>query len=169
MFVFKHTHYQLLQKVQTETLLSSQTRSIQHLFLSLRCFKHKKKPGCQISILTLLFSPQEYQIDIIFAQTWVDTRLRYNSSSSMPTLTLNRYSGFTEDVLQIHRPQQRWCSYIDNYSMLCLCFLMNCNSNILLRVVPSFLGSLYCASVFSYCEYLIWEQYPPISREEACN
>uniref|UniRef100_H3DA80 Gamma-aminobutyric acid type A receptor subunit gamma3 n=1 Tax=Tetraodon nigroviridis TaxID=99883 RepID=H3DA80_TETNG len=32
----------------------------------------------------------EYQIDIIFAQTWVDTRLRYNSSStSMPTLTLN--------------------------------------------------------------------------------
>uniref|UniRef100_A0A0F8CFK9 Gamma-aminobutyric acid receptor subunit gamma-3 n=1 Tax=Larimichthys crocea TaxID=215358 RepID=A0A0F8CFK9_LARCR len=31
----------------------------------------------------------EYQIDIIFAQSWVDTRLRYNSSSSMPTLTLN--------------------------------------------------------------------------------
>ncbi|XP_039649507.1 gamma-aminobutyric acid receptor subunit gamma-3-like isoform X2 [Perca fluviatilis] len=30
----------------------------------------------------------EYQIDIIFAQTWVDTRLRYNSSSSM-RLTLN--------------------------------------------------------------------------------
>lgn len=43
-------------------------------------------------------SPQEYQIDIIFAQTWVDTRLRYNSSStSMPTLTLNRY---TEDTLK---------------------------------------------------------------------
>eukprot|EP00066_Takifugu_rubripes_P015218 XP_011604484.1 PREDICTED: gamma-aminobutyric acid receptor subunit gamma-3-like [Takifugu rubripes] len=32
----------------------------------------------------------EYQIDIIFAQSWVDTRLRYNSSSTtMPTLTLN--------------------------------------------------------------------------------
>ncbi|KAM7375159.1 hypothetical protein PAMA_014306 [Pampus argenteus] len=31
----------------------------------------------------------EYQIDIIFAQTWVDTRLRYNSSSSMRILTLN--------------------------------------------------------------------------------
>uniref|UniRef100_A0A672YET8 Gamma-aminobutyric acid type A receptor gamma3 subunit n=1 Tax=Sphaeramia orbicularis TaxID=375764 RepID=A0A672YET8_9TELE len=46
------------------------------------------KKGCQISILTLLFSPQEYQIDIIFAQTWVDTRLRYNSSS-MRILTLN--------------------------------------------------------------------------------
>uniref|UniRef100_A0A3Q3L6A5 Gamma-aminobutyric acid type A receptor subunit gamma3 n=1 Tax=Labrus bergylta TaxID=56723 RepID=A0A3Q3L6A5_9LABR len=30
----------------------------------------------------------EYQIDIIFAQTWVDTRLRYNSST-MKTLTLN--------------------------------------------------------------------------------
>ncbi|GLD68475.1 gamma-aminobutyric acid receptor subunit gamma-3-like protein, partial [Lates japonicus] len=30
----------------------------------------------------------EYQIDIIFAQTWVDTRLRYNSSS-MRILTLN--------------------------------------------------------------------------------
>ncbi|XP_067349644.1 gamma-aminobutyric acid receptor subunit gamma-3-like isoform X3 [Channa argus] len=30
----------------------------------------------------------EYQIDIIFAQTWVDTRLRYNSSS-MKILTLN--------------------------------------------------------------------------------
>ncbi|XP_019729409.1 gamma-aminobutyric acid receptor subunit gamma-3-like isoform X1 [Hippocampus comes] len=30
----------------------------------------------------------EYQIDIIFAQTWVDTRLRYNSSS-MRMLTLN--------------------------------------------------------------------------------
>uniref|UniRef100_A0A3Q4HJY0 Gamma-aminobutyric acid type A receptor subunit gamma3 n=1 Tax=Neolamprologus brichardi TaxID=32507 RepID=A0A3Q4HJY0_NEOBR len=44
--------------------------------------------GCQIFILTLLFSSQEYQIDIIFAQTWVDTRLRYNSSS-MRILTLN--------------------------------------------------------------------------------
>lgn len=45
-----------------------------------------------ITILTPLFSHQEYQIDIIFAQTWVDTRLRYNSSStSMPILTLNRY------------------------------------------------------------------------------
>uniref|UniRef100_A0A3Q3WLH0 Uncharacterized protein n=1 Tax=Mola mola TaxID=94237 RepID=A0A3Q3WLH0_MOLML len=33
---------------------------------------------------------REYQIDIIFAQTWVDTRLRYNSSSTnMPILTLN--------------------------------------------------------------------------------
>ncbi|KAM7375134.1 hypothetical protein PAMA_014289 [Pampus argenteus] len=32
---------------------------------------------------------REYQIDIIFAQTWVDTRLRYNSSSSMRILTLN--------------------------------------------------------------------------------
>ncbi|KAI3365969.1 hypothetical protein L3Q82_009802, partial [Scortum barcoo] len=31
---------------------------------------------------------REYQIDIIFAQSWVDTRLRYNSSS-MPILTLN--------------------------------------------------------------------------------
>nr|XP_020447736.1 gamma-aminobutyric acid receptor subunit gamma-3-like isoform X2 [Monopterus albus] len=31
---------------------------------------------------------EEYQIDIIFAQTWVDTRLRYNSSS-MRILTLN--------------------------------------------------------------------------------
>lgn len=41
---------------------------------------------------SLLSSPQEYQIDIIFAQTWVDTRLRYNSSSTrMPTLTLNRW------------------------------------------------------------------------------
>ncbi|XP_074483522.1 gamma-aminobutyric acid receptor subunit gamma-3-like isoform X3 [Sebastes fasciatus] len=30
----------------------------------------------------------EYQIDIIFAQTWVDTRLRYNSSGNM-RLTLN--------------------------------------------------------------------------------
>ncbi|XP_061915561.1 gamma-aminobutyric acid receptor subunit gamma-3-like isoform X2 [Entelurus aequoreus] len=30
----------------------------------------------------------EYQIDIIFAQTWVDTRLRYNSSN-MRILTLN--------------------------------------------------------------------------------
>ncbi|KAM6945506.1 gamma-aminobutyric acid receptor subunit gamma-3-like [Aplochiton taeniatus] len=30
----------------------------------------------------------EYQIDIIFAQTWVDTRLRYNSST-MKILTLN--------------------------------------------------------------------------------
>ncbi|CAB1416365.1 unnamed protein product [Pleuronectes platessa] len=34
------------------------------------------------------FITQEYQIDIIFAQTWVDTRLRYNSSS-MRILTLN--------------------------------------------------------------------------------
>ncbi|KAG7241053.1 hypothetical protein INR49_026084, partial [Caranx melampygus] len=33
-------------------------------------------------------SQEEYQIDIIFAQTWVDTRLRYNSSS-MRILTLN--------------------------------------------------------------------------------
>uniref|UniRef100_A0A8C6SFQ4 Gamma-aminobutyric acid type A receptor subunit gamma3 n=1 Tax=Neogobius melanostomus TaxID=47308 RepID=A0A8C6SFQ4_9GOBI len=31
---------------------------------------------------------EEYQIDIIFAQSWVDTRLRYNSSS-MRLLTLN--------------------------------------------------------------------------------
>uniref|UniRef100_A0A3P8T0Y2 Gamma-aminobutyric acid type A receptor subunit gamma3 n=1 Tax=Amphiprion percula TaxID=161767 RepID=A0A3P8T0Y2_AMPPE len=38
--------------------------------------------------LTPLFFRQEYQIDIIFAQTWVDTRLRYNSSS-MRILTLN--------------------------------------------------------------------------------
>lgn len=45
-----------------------------------------------IAILTRLLSHQEYQIDIIFAQSWVDTRLRYNSSSTtMPTLTLNRY------------------------------------------------------------------------------
>ena len=75
-------HYQLLQKDRTE-----HTRRI-HLFLSPRCF--------QISILSVLFSPQEYQIDIIFAQTWVDTRLRFNSSSSM-RLTLNRYAGFTAD------------------------------------------------------------------------
>lgn len=46
-----------------------------------------------ITILTTFLSHQEYQIDIIFAQTWVDTRLRYNSSTtSMPTLTLNRYA-----------------------------------------------------------------------------
>lgn len=46
----------------------------------------------EITVLALLSSPQEYQIDIIFAQTWVDTRLRYNSSSTrMPTLTLNRW------------------------------------------------------------------------------
>lgn len=44
---------------------------------------------CEIRISTVLLSPQEYQIDIIFAQTWVDTRLRYNSSS-MRILTLNR-------------------------------------------------------------------------------
>lgn len=45
----------------------------------------------QISHWTLPVSLQEYQIDIIFAQTWVDTRLRYNSSS-MRILTLNRYA-----------------------------------------------------------------------------
>uniref|UniRef100_A0A3Q3W122 Uncharacterized protein n=1 Tax=Mola mola TaxID=94237 RepID=A0A3Q3W122_MOLML len=38
--------------------------------------------GGKSGILTILPSPQEYQIDIIFAQTWVDTRLRYNSSST---------------------------------------------------------------------------------------
>ena len=35
----------------------------------------------------LIFSFQEYQIDIIFAQTWTDSRLRYNST--MKKLTLN--------------------------------------------------------------------------------
>lgn len=80
--------------VQTHTLSAlpegldrAHTRCI-HLFLSPRCF--------EISVLSVLFSPQEYQIDIIFAQTWVDTRLRFNSSSSM-RLTLNRYAGFTAD------------------------------------------------------------------------
>lgn len=58
------------------------------------CCSTKAPP---ITVLSLLFSPQEYQIDIIFAQTWVDTRLRFNSSSSR-RLTLNRYAGFTVDV-----------------------------------------------------------------------
>lgn len=34
-----------------------------------------------------LSGSQEYQIDIIFAQTWTDSRLRYNST--MKKLTLN--------------------------------------------------------------------------------
>uniref|UniRef100_A0A8C2WTM0 Gamma-aminobutyric acid type A receptor subunit gamma3 n=1 Tax=Cyclopterus lumpus TaxID=8103 RepID=A0A8C2WTM0_CYCLU len=40
------------------------------------------RPDIGGKVGSLLFSPQEYQIDIIFAQTWVDTRLRFNSSSS---------------------------------------------------------------------------------------
>lgn len=41
----------------------------------------------------LLFLPffvlQEYQIDIIFAQTWTDSRLRYNSTMKILTLNSN--------------------------------------------------------------------------------
>ncbi|TNN56079.1 Gamma-aminobutyric acid receptor subunit gamma-3 [Liparis tanakae] len=44
---------------------------------------------------------REYQIDIIFAQTWVDTRLRFNSSSSR-RLTLNRMTINAECQLQLH-------------------------------------------------------------------
>lgn len=33
--------------------------------------------------------PQEYQIDIIFAQTWTDSRLRYNSTMKILTLNSN--------------------------------------------------------------------------------
>ncbi|KAK3574681.1 hypothetical protein QTP86_012465 [Hemibagrus guttatus] len=32
---------------------------------------------------------QEYQIDIIFAQTWTDSRLRYNSTMKILTLNSN--------------------------------------------------------------------------------
>lgn len=32
---------------------------------------------------------QEYQIDIIFAQTWTDSRLRYNSTMKLLTLNSN--------------------------------------------------------------------------------
>lgn len=45
-----------------------------------------KRHHC-ISTHTLLVCLQEYQIDIIFAQTWTDSRLRYNST--MKKLTLN--------------------------------------------------------------------------------
>jgi len=38
--------------------------------------------------LFILF-PQEYQIDIIFAQTWMDSRLRYNSTMKILTLNSN--------------------------------------------------------------------------------
>ncbi|TSW75999.1 Gamma-aminobutyric acid receptor subunit gamma-3 [Bagarius yarrelli] len=36
-----------------------------------------------------LRGPQEYQIDIIFAQTWTDSRLRYNSTMKILTLNSN--------------------------------------------------------------------------------
>lgn len=81
-------------------IMGSRRRPVHPARLMLPPQRPLLKKDCQISILTRLFSPQEYQIDIIFAQTWVDTRLRYNSSSSMPTLTLNRYTGFSEDVLK---------------------------------------------------------------------
>lgn len=35
------------------------------------------------------FVLQEYQIDIIFAQTWTDSRLRYNSTMKILTLNSN--------------------------------------------------------------------------------
>lgn len=40
-----------------------------------------------LSFLRWLF--QEYQIDIIFAQTWTDSRLRYNSTVKILTLNSN--------------------------------------------------------------------------------
>ncbi|KAJ0065231.1 hypothetical protein NL108_006570 [Boleophthalmus pectinirostris] len=44
---------------------------------------------CCLQIYVLLSLSQEYQIDIIFAQTWTDSRLSYNSTMKILTLNSN--------------------------------------------------------------------------------
>lgn len=118
-------------------LLSSTQDSSSTFYLSLHDYK-------KICILTLLFSPQEYQIDIIFAQTWVDTRLRYNSSS-MRILTLNRYSGFIEDIPKIHIQYHFKFPNMSEASI----FVVTAVS-----LSPLPLQQLLCLNI-SYCAYLI--------------
>lgn len=91
-FVFKQMHYRLLQRDQTRTprhTLHPAPAASPSASITLQ--KSGRGGWSHRGIDSSFYSPQEYQIDIIFAQTWVDTRLRYNSSSTrMPTLTLNR-------------------------------------------------------------------------------
>lgn len=69
-----------LEKLRSMIFRNSNKGSLD---IELHLISHDKEHKCDL----LIFVLQEYQIDIIFAQTWTDSRLRYNST--MKKLTLN--------------------------------------------------------------------------------
>ncbi|XP_037829791.1 gamma-aminobutyric acid receptor subunit gamma-3-like isoform X2 [Kryptolebias marmoratus] len=116
----------------------------------------------------------EYQIDIIFAQTWVDTRLRYNSSS-MRILTLNSNmvgliwlpdtifrNSKNADSHWITTPNQLLRIWNNGKILYTLRMTINAECQLHLHNFP--MDEHSCPLVFSSCDYVLMTVYFDLSR-----
>ncbi|CAB1327910.1 unnamed protein product, partial [Coregonus sp. 'balchen'] len=104
----------------------------------------------------------EYQIDIIFAQTWIDSRLQYNSTMKILTLNSNMVgmiwvpdtifrNSKNADSHWITMPNQLLRIWNDGKILYTLRLTINAECQLQLHNFP--MDEHSCPLVFSSCEY----------------
>ncbi|KAL2089986.1 hypothetical protein ACEWY4_014674 [Coilia grayii] len=105
---------------------------------------------------------QEYQIDIIFAQTWTDSRLRYNSTMKILTLNSNMVgliwlpdtifrNSKNADSHWITMPNQLLRIWNDGKILYTLRLTINAECQLQLHNFP--MDAHSCPLIFSSCEF----------------
>uniref|UniRef100_G3VKA1 Neurotransmitter-gated ion-channel ligand-binding domain-containing protein n=1 Tax=Sarcophilus harrisii TaxID=9305 RepID=G3VKA1_SARHA len=111
-----------------------------------------------------LFSCQEYQIDIFFAQTWTDSRLRFNSTMKILTLNSNMVgliwipdtifrNSKTAEAHWITTPNQLLRIWNDGKILYTLRLTINAECQLQLHNFP--MDEHSCPLIFSSCKYCI--------------
>ncbi|TEA41946.1 hypothetical protein DBR06_SOUSAS19910009, partial [Sousa chinensis] len=105
---------------------------------------------------------QEYQIDIFFAQTWTDSRLRFNSTMKILTLNSNMVgliwipdtifrNSKTAEAHWITTPNQLLRIWNDGKILYTLRLTINAECQLQLHNFP--MDEHSCPLIFSSCEY----------------
>ncbi|KAM4548714.1 gamma-aminobutyric acid receptor subunit gamma-3 isoform 2-T2 [Odontesthes bonariensis] len=115
----------------------------------------------------------EYQIDIIFAQTWTDTRLRYNNTMKKLTLNSNMVgliwlpdtifrNSKNADSHWITMPNQLLRIWNDGKILYTLRLTINAECQLQLHNFP--MDEHSCPLIFSSCDYVVMTIYFELSR-----
>ncbi|XP_031359986.1 gamma-aminobutyric acid receptor subunit gamma-3 isoform X3 [Lonchura striata] len=115
----------------------------------------------------------EYQIDIFFAQTWTDSRLRFNSTMKILTLNSNMVgliwipdtifrNSKTAEAHWITTPNQLLRIWNDGKILYTLRLTINAECQLQLHNFP--MDEHSCPLIFSSCDYVVMTIYFDLSR-----
>ncbi|CAD7676251.1 unnamed protein product [Nyctereutes procyonoides] len=152
----------LIKRVSSQTPLLSPTPEHHGVFLSLT----KNTPSLSMfpnsfSRIGMISSLNEYQIDIFFAQTWTDSRLRFNSTMKILTLNSNMVgliwipdtifrNSKTAEAHWITTPNQLLRIWNDGKILYTLRLTINAECQLQLHNFP--MDEHSCPLIFSSCE-----------------
>ncbi|XP_039244773.1 gamma-aminobutyric acid receptor subunit gamma-3 isoform X2 [Pipra filicauda] len=115
----------------------------------------------------------EYQIDVFFAQTWTDSRLRFNSTMKILTLNSNMVgliwipdtifrNSKTAEAHWITTPNQLLRIWNDGKILYTLRLTINAECQLQLHNFP--MDEHSCPLIFSSCDYVVMTIYFDLSR-----